>query len=123
MRVIANHEITPLKTGGKLVCSRRVGSSCSTSGTLRVNLVTNPVISHKWGKNWEVLIRNSQIQFQYLFLDPIGFSRRLRAKTHTWYSKQERKRWKNFKKAFKKKKYNLKKLKRSSRKRDNTMAK
>ena len=28
------------------MCSGRVGSSCSTSGTRRVNLVTNPVISH-----------------------------------------------------------------------------
>jgi hypothetical protein len=31
---------TPLKTG-------RVSSSCSTSGTLHVNLVINPVISHE----------------------------------------------------------------------------
>jgi hypothetical protein len=38
---------TPLKTG-------RVISSCSTSGTRRVNLVTNPVISHEWGKDREV---------------------------------------------------------------------
>ena len=38
---------TPLKTGGKLRCSRRVSSSCSASGTRRVNLVTNPVISHE----------------------------------------------------------------------------
>jgi hypothetical protein len=30
---------TPLKTGGELRCSGRVGSSCSTSGTRRVNLV------------------------------------------------------------------------------------
>ena len=36
---------TPLKTGGKLRCSRRVGSSCSTSDTHRINLVTNPVIT------------------------------------------------------------------------------
>ena len=36
---------TPLKTGGELRCFGRVGSSCSTSGTRRVNLVTNPVIS------------------------------------------------------------------------------
>jgi hypothetical protein len=36
---------TPLKTGGKLRCSGRVSSSCSTGGTRRVNLVTNPVIS------------------------------------------------------------------------------
>ena len=37
---------TPLKTGGELRCSGKVGSSCSTSDTRRVNLVTNPVISH-----------------------------------------------------------------------------
>jgi hypothetical protein len=37
---------TPLKTGGELRCSGNVGSSCSTSGTRRVNLVTNPVISN-----------------------------------------------------------------------------
>jgi hypothetical protein len=37
---------TPLKTGDDLKCSGRVGSSCSTSDTRRVNLVTNPVISH-----------------------------------------------------------------------------
>jgi hypothetical protein len=37
---------TPLKTGGELRCSGRVSSSCSTSDTHRVNLVTKPVISH-----------------------------------------------------------------------------
>jgi hypothetical protein len=36
---------TPLKTGDELRCYRRVSSSCSTSDTRRVNLVTNPVIS------------------------------------------------------------------------------
>jgi hypothetical protein len=35
---------TPLKTGGELRCSGRVSSSCSTSGTRCVNLVTNEVI-------------------------------------------------------------------------------
>ena len=35
---------TPQNTGGELRCTRRVSSSCSTSGTRRVNLVTNPVI-------------------------------------------------------------------------------
>jgi hypothetical protein len=30
---------------------RRVNSSCSTSDSRRVNLVTNPVISHEWGKD------------------------------------------------------------------------
>jgi hypothetical protein len=36
-----------LKPGGELRCSGRVSSSCSTSGTRHVNLVTNPVISHE----------------------------------------------------------------------------
>ena len=31
---------TPLKIGGELRCSGRMSSSCSTSGTHRVNLVT-----------------------------------------------------------------------------------
>jgi len=38
---------TPLKTWGELRCSGRVGSSCSTSGTRRVNIVTNQVASHE----------------------------------------------------------------------------
>jgi hypothetical protein len=38
---------TQLKTGGAIRCSGRVGSSCSTSGTRRVNLVTNPVTSRE----------------------------------------------------------------------------
>jgi hypothetical protein len=38
---------TPLKTGSELRCSGRISSSCSTSGTRRVNLVTNPVINHE----------------------------------------------------------------------------
>ena len=42
---------TPLKTGGELRCSRSVSSSCSTSDTRRVNLVTNSVISHELGDN------------------------------------------------------------------------
>jgi hypothetical protein len=33
------------------MCSGRVGGSCSISGIRRVNLVTNPVISHEWGKD------------------------------------------------------------------------
>jgi len=37
---------TPLKTGGEFMCYGRVGSFCSTSGTRRANLVTNPMISH-----------------------------------------------------------------------------
>jgi len=45
---------TPLKTGDDLRCSGRVSSSCSTSDTRRVNLVTYTVISHKRGKDREV---------------------------------------------------------------------
>jgi hypothetical protein len=37
------------------MCSGMVSSSCSTSDTRRVNLVTNPVISHERGKDREVL--------------------------------------------------------------------
>ena len=37
---------TLLKTGGELRCSERVNSSGSTSDTRRVNLVSNPMISH-----------------------------------------------------------------------------
>jgi hypothetical protein len=37
---------TPLKTGGELRSSGRVGGSSSTSGTCRVTLVTNPGTSH-----------------------------------------------------------------------------
>jgi hypothetical protein len=46
--------LAPLKTGCELRWFRRVGSSCSTSDTQRVNLLTNPVISHEQGKDREV---------------------------------------------------------------------
>jgi hypothetical protein len=36
------------------MCSGKVSSSCSSSGTRSVNLVTNPVISHEWGKDRKV---------------------------------------------------------------------
>ena len=42
--------VTSLKTGGEPRCSESVSSSCSTSDTRRVNLVTNPVINHERGK-------------------------------------------------------------------------
>jgi hypothetical protein len=38
---------TTLITGGELSCSEGVSCSCSTCGTRRVTLVTNPVISHE----------------------------------------------------------------------------
>jgi hypothetical protein len=39
------------KTDDELRCSGRVSTSCSTSGSRRVYLATNPVISHEWEKN------------------------------------------------------------------------
>ena len=40
---------TSIKTGSKIRCSGRVGSSCSTCGTGRDTLVINPVVSHdRW---------------------------------------------------------------------------
>ena len=48
---------TPLKTGGVLRCSERISSSCFTSGTRRVNIVTNPVISHERGKDRKKCLR------------------------------------------------------------------
>ena len=38
---------TSLKSVGERRCSGRISSSCSTCGTCRVTLVTNPVIIHE----------------------------------------------------------------------------
>jgi hypothetical protein len=57
---------TPLKTGGELRFSRRVNSSCSTSGTRRVNLVTNPVIGHEWGKDREVFTTSGTYSWTFV---------------------------------------------------------
>jgi hypothetical protein len=50
----------PSMSGDELGCSGRIGSSCLTRDTRRVNLVTNPVISHERGKDRE--------SFYHLFL-------------------------------------------------------
>ena len=39
---------TPPKTKGELSCSGSVNSSCSTFGTHRVTIVTNPETSHEF---------------------------------------------------------------------------
>ena len=57
---------TSLKTRGELMCSGRVRSSCSTSDTRRVNLVTNPVISHERGKNREVLTTSGTYPWSFV---------------------------------------------------------
>jgi hypothetical protein len=57
---------TPLKTGGELRCSGRVSRSCSTSGTLHVNLVTNPVINREWGKDREVFTTSGTCTWSFV---------------------------------------------------------
>ena len=57
---------TPLKTGGEHMCSGRVGSSCSTSDTRRVNLVANPVVSHERGKDREVLMISGSYPWSFV---------------------------------------------------------
>jgi hypothetical protein len=46
--------------------SGRVSSSCSTSGTRRVNLVTNPVISHEWEKEQEVFTTSGTYPWSFV---------------------------------------------------------
>jgi hypothetical protein len=57
---------TQLKTGGELRCFGRVSSSCFTSGTHRVNLVTNPVISDEWGKDREVFMTSGTYLWSFM---------------------------------------------------------
>ena len=52
---------TLLKLGVNCRCSGRDNSSCSISGSRRVNLVTNPVISHKWGRARKVFITSNNL--------------------------------------------------------------
>jgi hypothetical protein len=46
---------TLLTIRGELRCSGRVSSSCSNSGTRRLNEVTNSVLSYAWGKDHKCL--------------------------------------------------------------------
>jgi hypothetical protein len=52
-----------------LITVYRLIRSCSTSGTRRVNLVTNPVISHKWGNDREVFTTSGT--YPWLFVKQI----------------------------------------------------
>ena len=49
-----------------LWCSGRVSSSCSTSGTRRVNQATNPMISLEWAKDWEVLTTSGTYPWSFV---------------------------------------------------------
>ena len=44
--------------GVELSCSGIVISSCSTSGTRRLTLVTNPLRSNECGKDWITIMTN-----------------------------------------------------------------
>ena len=57
---------TPLKTGVELRCTGRVVSSCSTCGTRLITLVTNPVISHEWGRD-----QNSTLMVMRIYVHDI----------------------------------------------------
>jgi hypothetical protein len=46
--------------------SGRVSRSCSTSGTRRVNLVTNMVISHERGKDREVFTTSGTYPWSFV---------------------------------------------------------
>ena len=56
---------TPVKTGVEIRCSGRVGSSCSTRGTRRVYLVTNPWC-HEWGKDREVFTTSGTYPWSFV---------------------------------------------------------
>ena len=56
-----HRKLTPLNTGRELMCFGRVGSSCLTSDTRRVTLVTNPVINYWLGKGSEYDYDNRNI--------------------------------------------------------------
>ena len=53
------------KAGCELRYSGIVSSSCSTSGTIRVNLVTNSVLSNKWKKNRLETTKNGTYAWSY----------------------------------------------------------
>ena len=59
---------TSLKTGREIRWSGRVGSSYSTRDTRRINLVTNPVISHERGKDREVFATSGTYLWSYALL-------------------------------------------------------
>jgi hypothetical protein len=53
---------TPLSTGCEIKCSGRVSSSCSSSDTSRVTLVTNLVISYERGQDPKMITKVKHIR-------------------------------------------------------------
>jgi hypothetical protein len=56
---------TSLKADGEIRCFWRISSSCSTCGNSSVTLVTNPVISHEWGKDRIVITTNGTYPWSF----------------------------------------------------------
>ena len=57
---------TPLKTGGELMCSGRVSSSCFISDIRRAILVTNLVMNNEWGKDRGVLTTSGTYPWSFV---------------------------------------------------------
>jgi len=58
--------MNPTKNRCELRCSGSVDSSCSTGGTHRANLVTNPMINHERGKDLEVFTTSGTYPWSFV---------------------------------------------------------
>jgi hypothetical protein len=58
----------------------RVSSSCSISGTRRVNLVTNPVISREWGKDREMI--TTRVTYPWSFVQSVPITTNVLSLNH-----------------------------------------
>ena len=54
------------RTRAELWCYGRARSFCCTSGTRRVNIVTNPVISLEWGRDQEVFATSGTYPWSFV---------------------------------------------------------
>jgi hypothetical protein len=61
--------------GNDLGCSGRVNIFCSTRGTRRDTLVLNPVISHDWGKDREMLTTSgNNLLLFFIYINVVRFN-------------------------------------------------
>jgi len=68
LSLVISQDISKNVAHVELMCSGRVSSSCSTSGSSRVNLVKYPEISHEWGKDQKVVIRRRKLMDTHIHL-------------------------------------------------------
>jgi hypothetical protein len=57
----------PVETGVELMNPGKVSSSCSTYGTRRITLVTNPIIRHEGRKNRIMSTTNGTYQWSFIY--------------------------------------------------------